>query len=89
MSIGYPQIASVPAEELEALRECEASLRRIHLGCLLDVRRAAFSPPLGARYTEAIRNDISQECARLENEAKRTLATLDNARVLAKKRARE
>ena len=49
--------------EEERLREALLSVR---LHSLLQIRRAAFSPTIGVRYTEAIRGDIASECARLE-----------------------
>lgn len=41
-------------------------LSRVLMGSLLEIRRAAFSAPIGSRYTEAIRSEIANECARLE-----------------------
>lgn len=37
------------------------------LHCLLQIRRAAFAPEIGVRYTEGIRSDIAAECFRLED----------------------
>lgn len=51
------------AVEADRLRE---ALGRVKMGCLLDVRAAAFGPEIGVRYTETIRAGIAGACARLE-----------------------
>lgn len=47
--------------------ELEAVVSRVLMGSLMAVRRAAFSPEIGVRYTEAIRAEIADECRRLED----------------------
>jgi hypothetical protein len=58
-------------DEVERLRD---ALGTIRLHSLLAIRRAAFAPTLGVRYSEAIRADIASECARLEQFIDATLA---------------
>ncbi len=47
--------------------QLEAALKAVRLGSLLNVRRAAFAPDIGVRYTEAIRSDIEREVRALED----------------------
>lgn len=47
--------------------ELERVIGGVLMGSLLDVRRAAFGPEIGVRYTEAIRADIAGACRRLED----------------------
>lgn len=65
------------AVELERLRRDNERLRRfingVLLGSLLDIRRAAFGPPIGCRYSEAIRADIGGACRTLEQACHKAL----------------
>jgi hypothetical protein len=54
----------------------ESALATVRYQCLLDIRRAAFSPTIGVRYTEAIRSEIAMACFRLESFIDAALADL-------------
>lgn len=41
---------------------------------LLEIRRAAFAPEIGVRYTDDIRRGIADECRRLEDFIRATIA---------------
>ena len=56
--------------EVDRLREV---LLHVRLHSLLSIRRAAFCPEIGVRYTEAIRFDIEREIRRLEDYIAREL----------------
>jgi hypothetical protein len=60
------QLAKVPPL-VEALNQ--ARLISLH-----DIRRAAFAPTIGVRYTEPIRMDIADQCRRLEDRITAALA---------------
>jgi hypothetical protein len=51
----------------------ENALKTVLLDSLLDVRRAAFSPEIGCRYTESIRAEIANACRRLEDHVRAAL----------------
>jgi len=63
-------------DEVTRLRE---ALNHVLFHSLLCIRRAAFAPEIGCRYTEAVRFDIEREVRRLEDYVRRTL---DPARTL-------
>ncbi len=50
------------------------TLKQVRIGSLHDIRRAAFAPEIGARYTEAIRLDIADQCRRLEDSIDASIA---------------
>jgi predicted nucleic acid-binding Zn-ribbon protein len=52
------------------LAEC---LKKVRTGSLMAIRRAAFAPEIGVRYSEAIRADISNECWLLERDIDKVL----------------
>jgi hypothetical protein len=54
--------------------EAQEALRQVRHACLLNIRRAAFGPEIGVRYTEAIRAEIGNECWKLEQFIDRFLA---------------
>lgn len=56
---------------ISQLRQALVSARE---ACSLDIRRVAFTPPIGVRYSEDIRLKISAECHRLEERIDRALA---------------
>ena len=62
MAVGFSRELSL-REENERLR---AALGAVRMHSLLQVRRAAFAPEIGVKYTEAIRADICNEIWRLE-----------------------
>lgn len=79
LAVGHAEVAppaSTAARE-EALRQEVLRLREalgvVLMTSLLNIRRAAFAPEFGVRYTEAIRAGIANECARLEDHVRRVL----------------
>jgi hypothetical protein len=52
--------------EFERAGRLERALGSVRRHSLLRIRRAAFAPEIGVRYTETIRAGIAAECARLE-----------------------
>lgn len=63
--------------QLDRARQENERLRRFIggalLASLLDIRRAAFSPTIGVRYSEAIRMEIASACRKLEEACQKAL----------------
>lgn len=69
------------AHELAAQVEAAEQALNIALnGSLLDIRRAAFAPDIGVRYTEAIRAEIANACFRLEEGIREALTRVAPAK---------
>ncbi len=71
-----PDVAEARLAKVPALVE---ALRQLKLASLLQVRRAAFAPQIGVRYTEAIRSDIEREIRALEQSVDAALAAHEQA----------
>lgn len=62
----FGMVCGIAERLAKRVEELERFVNGALLHSLLDIRRAAFAPELGVRYTEAIRSDVAGSCARLE-----------------------